>query len=591
MASRLSLVTLWLLIGAVSCVGDGVRRFPVRDPLWVDPDTGSIAGKPAPRKVSWYGNVSDSTVLRPLSRALTLPLPTRALNVNTLDEVPNSSWFTNRIGVFPMSPDEVARGACGDLPPLDPARGPWTISSGKTNGSHPGFVIKAPDGYRYLIKFDGPLMSQRATSADVVGSKIYHAAGFFTPCNEIVYFPEDILRLGATAKRKDDYGHDLALTASDVQAILAAAWRTPDGRVRALASRYLAGEPLGPFSYEGVRPDDPNDVVPHQMRRELRGSRLFAAWLHHWDALEANTLDVLVDEGGRRYVRHNILDWGDALGDIWTWTWRRFNPRVGTGRSGYVDLDLAVGDFVTLGLLQRPWYHPAPPPPQPETFGYFDSQSFVPGEWRGTYGNPAFKEMTSGDALWAVRIIARFRDEHIAAIVARAHIDDPAAARYLADTLMARRDRILQDYLTRFTPLDRFVLSRQAPKSAQSLCFEDLAIATGVAAPQSTMYRIHLHAGPRLEQLFGWRQVRPDPSHPSQTCTELPLGPLRPAALAGAAAADDDPRRYATLEIYSNQTPSLQATAMVVLHLVDLGDERGFRLIGIERPDAVKDPP
>ena len=574
---------LCLVASVISCVGDGVRRFPVRDPIWVDPDTGSIAAKPAPRKAGWYENISDSTVLRPVSRALRIPLPTPALNVNSLDEVPNSSWFTNRLGASPMTPEEAARGACADTPSLDPARGPWTISSGKTDGSHPGFVIKAPDGYRYLLKFDGALMSERATSADIVGSKIYHAAGFFTPCNEIVYFPEGILQLGATAKRKDRYGHDVPLTASDVQAILATGWRAPDGLVRASASRYLAGEPLGPFRYEGVRPDDPNDVIPHEMRRELRGSKLFAAWIHHWDALEANTLDMLVAEDGRRFVRHHILDWGDALGDIWTWSWRRFNPRVGTGRSGYVDLDIALTDLFTLGLLPRPWYHPAPPP-QPETFGYFDSQSFVPSEWRGTYGNPAFKEMTTGDALWAVRIIARFRDEHIAAIVQRAHVDDPAAARYLTDTLIARRDRILQDYLTRFTPLDRFVLS------PQGLCFEDLAIATHVAAPESTMYRIHLHGGPDLTQLLGWRQLRPDPSHPAQTCTELPLGQLRPAGLAGTSAPDDDPRRYAVLEIYSNQTPALQATAMVVLHLVDLGGDRGFRLVGIERPDAVKDP-
>ena len=35
----------------------------------------------------------------------------RALNVNTLDEVPDSSWFINRIGVRPMSIAEILRGA------------------------------------------------------------------------------------------------------------------------------------------------------------------------------------------------------------------------------------------------------------------------------------------------------------------------------------------------------------------------------------------------------------------------------------------------------------------------------------------------
>src|SRR3954468_6223784 len=34
----------------------------------------------------------------------------RAVNVNTLDEVPDSSWFTNRIGRRPMPVSEILRG-------------------------------------------------------------------------------------------------------------------------------------------------------------------------------------------------------------------------------------------------------------------------------------------------------------------------------------------------------------------------------------------------------------------------------------------------------------------------------------------------
>ena len=586
---------LWRLTGIVlvagaACAGDGVRRFPLRDPVWVDDDSAAVAKKPVKSGSSVRALMVDSTLM-PVSRALVLAVRRPAINVNSLDEVPNSTWFTNRIGIHPMSPEEVARGACGDTPPLDPTRGPWIIASGKPDGTHPGLVIKGPDGFRYLVKFDGPLMSQRATAADVVGSKIFHAAGFFVPCNEIVEFPETVLKLAPTAKGKDEKGHELPLTAEDVKQVLAAAWRTPAGLLRASASRFLPGEPLGPFHYEGVRADDPNDVIPHEMRRELRGSMLLAAWIHHWDAQEANTLDMLVDVGGQRYVRHNLLDWGDALGDIWTWTWARFNQRVGTGRAGYFDIDYALADLVTLGLRPRPWYH-APPPPEPETFGYFDSQSLQPREWRGTYRNPAFAEMTPQDALWAARIIARFSDAHIAAIVARAHLDDEWAARYLTDTLIKRRDRILREYLTDLTPLDRFTLTRAAAGEPQHLCFEDLAVASHVAPADRTMYRIQLHGGAGLDQLLGWRQLRPDPAQPARTCVELPFDPgRRPDTQVAPGTPDDDPRRYAVMEIYSNQGPSLNATAVVVLHFFDLGAARGFRLVGIERPDMIKDSP
>ena len=90
--------------------------------------------------------------------------------------------------------------------------------------------------------------------------------------------------------------------------------RLPDGRIRVTASRYISGQPLGPYRYYGTRTDDPNDVILHENRRELRGLRLFAAWTNHDDTRAQNTQDSWVDEDGRRYVRHYFLDFGSTFG-------------------------------------------------------------------------------------------------------------------------------------------------------------------------------------------------------------------------------------------------------------------------------------
>ena len=54
--------------------------------------------------------------------------------------------------------------------------------------------------------------------------------------------------------------------------------------------------------------------MPHEDRRELRGYGVFAAWLNHVDAKAINSLDMLVTENGRSFVRHNLIDFGSALG-------------------------------------------------------------------------------------------------------------------------------------------------------------------------------------------------------------------------------------------------------------------------------------
>src|SRR4030095_2825704 len=83
---------------------------------------------------------------------------------------------------------------------------------------------------------------------------------------------------------------------------------------RALASRMVEGQVVGPFSYRGTRSDDPNDTIPHENRRVLRGLRVLSAWLNHQDTRSINTMDTLVTEDGRQYLKHYLIDFGSILG-------------------------------------------------------------------------------------------------------------------------------------------------------------------------------------------------------------------------------------------------------------------------------------
>ena len=57
------------------------------------------------------------------------------------------------------------------------------------------------------------------------------------------------------------------------------------------------------------------------------------------------------------------------------------------------------------------------------------------------------------------------------------------------------------------------------------------------------------------------------------------------ADLAPEGAPDDHPLRYGLLKIFIHQRPSVPPTSSIWLHLYDLGPERGYRLVGIERTD------
>ena len=75
----------------------------------------------------------------------------KAQNVNTIDEVPDSSWFTNRIGARPLSIEDAVR---GPLAGEGPAPGTWTVSSAKEAGFAPGFTIQDAGGQTWFVSFD-----------------------------------------------------------------------------------------------------------------------------------------------------------------------------------------------------------------------------------------------------------------------------------------------------------------------------------------------------------------------------------------------------------------------------------------------------
>ena len=81
-----------------------------------------------------------------------------------------------------------------------------------------------------------------------------------------------------------------------------------------MAQSGLPGRVIGGFKYFGTRPDDPNDVVPHEHRRELRALQVFGGWTNLVDMKAGNTLDTVITENGRSVVRHYLQDVGSTFG-------------------------------------------------------------------------------------------------------------------------------------------------------------------------------------------------------------------------------------------------------------------------------------
>jgi hypothetical protein len=392
--------------------------------------------------------------------------PTRAGNVNSIDEVPDSSWFTNRIGSRPMSLDELRAGP-NRLP--GPAPGPLTVISIKDDGITPGLQLRDAHGTRWFVKLDPVQYPELASGAEVISTRVLYALGYNVPENYIATLRQDELAIDGASIFKDRSGARRPLAAADITTVLQRGARRPDGSYRVLASRALPGVPVGPFRYEGTRADDPNDVVAHEDRRELRGLLAFAAWLHHVDTKAQNSLDTLVTSGSRTLVVHHLLDFGSTLGSsgVGRQDWR-------AGAEYGLDTRAMALSLVTLGMYRPSWQHSDDP--GLAAVGRIDAAHFRPDRWKPTLPNPAFRKATADDLFWAARRVTSFSDEALRAIVAEAQFSEPRASAYLAGVLIGRRDRIGQAWLTAVNPIVAPVID-----ASGTLTFVNAAAASGVA--------------------------------------------------------------------------------------------------------------
>lgn len=562
-------VALALALALHGCGARAVHRFPLRDVVWVDHDTRPFGGPPTGFYSSYTWDGADNAVFRPLAEFWLFETSREALNVNALDEVPTSSWYTNRLAAALMTPEEVARGACADL--NDELPGPWTIVGGKPDGANPGFQILDANGVRYMMKTDGHLQPERPGGADVIGALIWHAAGFSVPCNRVVIFERSILELDpeATVERTD--GTEEPLTEEAVERVLSSATRLSDGRFRASVSQFIDGRPIGPWRYVGRNEDDPNDAIPHEHRRELRGQRVLSAWTDHIDSRQENTMAAWVgtdDEHG--FIRHYMIDFGDLFGIIHAWDTlaRRF------GHSGYLDLQHILTDFLTLGLVDRPWQH-ASYGAAGVTLGYYDVRRFEPDQWRPGYANNAYDRTTEADAAWMTRIVARFGDEHIRAMVERGRFSDPLVASELTRILIARRDRILERWLTRLSPL-AWPTVRRAEDGTADLCMQDLAVFSGIRGARRRRYGAAAWAGNPLRAIE--LPAPPRKEEGSWACVPLP----------GVRGASDVTPGYLIVDLIT-RTPERETTYPARVHLYAFGSGR-FRIVGLERPSDGEPP-
>ena len=453
-------VVIAAVVAATAATANG-RRFYDDDPLQREPETQDASGAQ-----EWKIELLVDLAINLFATPARDEPHQRAGNVNTIDEVPDSSWFTNRIGARPLDAQTLAR---GPVTGNGPAPGRWSVVAPKTAGAAPGFTMHDGAGELWFVSFDSAGAPEAATAAIMVANKIFWALGYWQIEHHLIEIDRDQLSIAPRASFTPLSGHERPMRPDDLDDVFARAHRSADGRYRAVAGRGAPGRVIGGFRFDGTRPDDPNDIVPHQHRRELRALQVFGAWVNLVDLKAGNTLDTVVNEGGRNVVRHYLQDVGSTFG-IGANGPREYDE----GWEHLVELDLVRKRFFRFGFPWLPWQQAVYAPNH--AIGRFEGETFDPVAWKPRVPTAAILHARDDDRFWAARRVAAFTDELIDAVVKAGRYSRSADEELLAVVLKQRRDKIARAYLPAVNPLVDFALA-----DGGVLPFRNAAVDAGVA--------------------------------------------------------------------------------------------------------------
>jgi hypothetical protein len=546
---RFALIALALL----ACGGSS--RFALRPPVLHEHDDAPLARAPAKDEPSDVGTATDILLLRPLSSLFAFRRTHEARNVNALDEVPDSTWYENR----DVPASAVTLGAC---PAFDPAP-PFHIKSTKVGGVTPGLVVTDKNKHKYVLKLDELSKYNQpeiSTAADAIVSRLYWAIGFNVPCNNVIDVALSDLELDEHSVQVDTVGRKKVLTREKLTQLMKQATRAPSGKMRMSASLFIPGEGVGFWRTEGVRPHDPNDVVPHEDRRELRGERYLAAWTAHWDSRIGNTFDTFIKTPGGGHIVHYFIDFSDTLGGTISRTeW----PEPRAGFETVVSFDNAVVDMIGFGFIRRAWDDVEVNPRFPD-LGFLDTKHFDPDGFQPQTPLTRFAIAQPADLAWMARRLATIGVDHVRAAAHAGKLSKPGEEDELVRLMMGRRDIILRRSFSRVSPLGDVAMRDGR------VCFVDFARTSGVARDEDTHYAAEVRTGPRLRFMPIAPRIERDDRG---LCVELP------ASFAPRAAPRESPERYLVVDVVRYEHHD---RTRIRAHFYDLGPA-GYALVGLER--------